>query len=155
MTINAEEMTVARKGRPEMHPLERKSRQFSVRLPPILRNKLTAAASNSGRTLSAEIEARLLASFGETGRMQAEFGGPAAAYLFRQISRQIPMLQRLNGGHRWFEDKWTFCQLEKVMNDVFRYWEPTGSGSAPPNLRNMRPEPGHQLASAALAEAGG
>ena len=71
---------------PQAKPGERKDYPTGVRLDAKLRAKLVDSAELNQRSLSKEIEARLLLSYDEVARRDSEYGGASTAALLQLIT---------------------------------------------------------------------
>jgi hypothetical protein len=104
--MNAPAPTKRRRGRPPKKS-ETKRAAFQTRLHPSLRDRLQEAADEAGRSLSEEVEQRLLASF---DRVESHFGGPvgfnAALMLFANFRHAGNLRAQANGHPEWGIAQW-------------------------------------------------
>jgi hypothetical protein len=100
-------MEMAKRGRPPKSQTDRKSVSIGARVTASLHDELIAAATDSGRKVSQEIEARLRLSFGDQQRRIEEFGGPMNYWFCRALSRGFSRTEAASG-HRWWDDRPTF-----------------------------------------------
>ena len=92
-------------GRPPKRP-EDKRQLASFRLDPDARRSLDAAAESAGRSLSAELEARTVATIG----LDAEGVG-----LINALAREIAVIQAMTG-KRWHRDLKTWAAVAEMMS---------------------------------------
>lgn len=85
-------------GRPTERD-EAKRSAVAVRTTPAIKSRLSAAAAAAGRSLTQEIEARLIRSFEDEDRA----GGPHNAALLRMIGSVIEIAEQRSAA-RWTED---------------------------------------------------
>jgi hypothetical protein len=126
---------VARRGRPPKSDDARKSAQLSIRITAELRDKLEKAAKENDpfRSISQEIEARLRLSFAELGKAEERFGGPRTYWVFQLIADQIKYLEQVSETSFW-KDPFTFDQVKRFIDTVFKALRPRGPSVIPKNL---------------------
>jgi hypothetical protein len=117
---------LGRRGRPPLTAGEPKRASFNTRLRIDLKNRLVAAASDAGRSLSEEIEFRLERSF-DRERTLAEhiadtLGGPRMAALFRSFAGQAMML---GGGDLWLDNDHTFDLVRSAWEQTLDHIAPS------------------------------
>jgi hypothetical protein len=99
-------------GRPPKAKEDRKAVNFTFRSRGPMRERLQAAATASGRSISEEIERRLEQSF------QADelYGAPRISAVFHILASHI--LARANAAGHWAEDDQVRSETAKVFADI-------------------------------------
>src|SRR5688572_8692334 len=82
-----------------------------------LREKLEAAASASGRSLTQELEARLLQTFKHEDALVERFGSPETVRLVMTLGDAINLVETITR-RRWTEDEGTREMVRNAVNSV-------------------------------------
>jgi hypothetical protein len=130
-----------RRGRPTKDAKAKRA-IFSTRITAELRVALERAAKDSGKSLSNEIEARLLRSFeheAEIKRVLAAFGGEQNYAVLRFIAEVIRRIDAATG-RRWTDDPWSFNQVRQAIAYLLDEWRPDGDVVKPATLPRFNPE---------------
>jgi hypothetical protein len=119
-----------------------KGATLSARITVGTRQRLAEAAAENGRSLSAELEARLARSFGTEGDLR-DWGERESYELLRAIAEGMKDAQVL-AGKPLLEDAWTFDLTVEVMRGVVEAFRPPGKLVPPetfPDLPYLRDFP--------------
>jgi hypothetical protein len=148
---------MAKRGR-KPDPAKRKA-YVSLRLDPILKQRLVdAQQANAKTTLTEEIEARLRLSFNWDKNIEKEFGGPENFWLLQTIAREIGVIEDLVKGAfdpradrrasdrdredkkplRWWEDRYVFGEVKRLIDNVLDHFKPSGRMIVPPHCRRAK-----------------
>jgi hypothetical protein len=138
-----------KRGRPPKPADELKAAPISFRITEDLRNRLEDARHTESppRTLSQEIEARLLRSFGETQRTEDAFGGRTTHALLLALAVQIRAIE-VATGKRWWQDRYTYDECLALTTKLFSFYQPKGRRTPPRDPRGSADfgGPGHRTA---------
>src|SRR5262244_1528635 len=123
---------MAKRGRPARGEFFEKRSNLSTRITSELRKRLDEAAQDSGRSLSQEIEMRLVRSFDEQDNLTVKnFGRQPYTYSIFRISAEIVKdVEAWTGGY-WLKDRFTFDIATDAMSALFESFEPEGSREPP------------------------
>jgi hypothetical protein len=77
------------------------------------------------RTLTQEIEFRLLRSFSEPDHLEKLLGGRTAESLFVVLANRLQAIQA-ESGRSWWEDRWTHEKCLEFMTAFFNEFRPKG-----------------------------
>jgi hypothetical protein len=126
---------VAKRGRPPKHRDELKSEPISFRITEDLRARLEQSRRKEApaRTLSQEIEARLLLSFGEPQRIEDLLGGRTTSALLRAIAEHIRGIEA-STGKTWWQDRYTHEQCCMLVAEMLRAFAPKGRRVVPSDV---------------------
>ena len=127
---------MARTGRPKDPELRGKTETILARVSPETRDKLEAAAQESGWSLSREIETRLAASLTLPGDDQ-KWGGQDTYAFCRAIARLI-RVERYVTQECWLQDRFTFDRIAKDIERLLHRLRPPGNPKVPPNIVHLR-----------------
>jgi TraY domain len=133
------EMGMARKrapgaGRKPKGEFAGKSAVFSTRIKPDTRKALENAKRQSGRSLSQEIEKRLVDSFRE--EKSGDQGTRAFCYLIRELAKSI----RFDPKTYWHNDPFLFETFKLAVPKLIDRLKPDGTAVPPPELGQFTPE---------------
>ena len=121
MTKSTETKKKARPpGRPPKGEFHDKRKTLSTRITAGLRDQLEEAATESGRSLSQEIELRLMQSFEKEESRWREFGDSRLFYLCRAFAMSI-RLEEAKTKKSMFEDAETFMAASEAVDTTM--WE--------------------------------
>jgi hypothetical protein len=102
---------------------------FSTRLRPETRNRLVAAATASGRSLSQELEHRLRQTFSEDDAGVKLYGTERNAAVvnligatIQSVSTRIPAAEK----HDWLKEQWLFDDVMAAIRHVLLFFRPGG-----------------------------
>lgn len=97
-------------GRPRHHEGEVKKAAIAVRTAPSIRDALKKAADESGRSITQEVEARLVASLERDGGART----PETERLLTEIGNAIAEIENWTG-KRWHRDRKTYGAVLQMM----------------------------------------
>ena len=97
-------------GRPRHHDGEVKKSAIAVRTSPSIRDALKKAADESGRSITQEVEARLVASFDRDGGNRS----PETERLLSNLASEIADIEKLTG-KRWHKDRKTAGAIIEML----------------------------------------
>jgi hypothetical protein len=137
------------RGRPKLDAAKRKGAPIGVRVSHELRERLVDAATQAGRTLSQEAEARLKQSFDDQQKI-SEFGGLTNYWLFLTIAEGIAVVQARTK-HEWWSDRYTFDACRALLIGAWDRFKPRGRRTMPKGLSENADELGLRMAGALLA----
>jgi hypothetical protein len=108
-----------------------KSKVFSTRIRPDLRESLDSAARSSGRSLSQEVEHRLRRTFIEDEKIGDAFGSRQNFLIMRIVALTMQFQWNPFFTHGWYEKNWLddplmFDQVRKTVNRVLEAIRPRG-----------------------------
>jgi hypothetical protein len=149
--ITQEHDLVRKRGRPRLDAAERRSEPVGVRLTPQLRNWLDEA--RDGRPLTAEILARLSASFTSERDFEQRLGGFATARLLVLVAKAIRAIETRGGGEHWLNSRFTYEQVREMLNVLLDHLAPRGRRALPKLLRRLPPSFAKDIASIGRQEA--
>lgn len=110
-------MTKNKGGRPAHHDGEIKKAAIAVRTAPSIRDALRVAADESGRSVTQEVEARLIASFErDAGRRSAE-----TERLLNRFAAEITEIEALTG-KAWHRDRRTAGSVMELFEKKASVW---------------------------------
>jgi Arc-like DNA binding domain len=125
------------RGRPPIPEADRKRANLTFRTRSGMREKLEAAAAQSGRSVSEEVEYRLERSFQQAESIADILGGVATANLLLLISMAIQEVEKATG-KSWREDAGTYDRMKLaaiyILNEAPR---PDEATKTPTNLSEM------------------
>jgi hypothetical protein len=120
-------------------PKPKKGATLGVRITTDIRKKLDAAAKHNGRSLSEEVETRLLYSF------DADPGERATdRALLKLIGMALEETDKFTA-KSWARDPYTFELAEEVTRWLIKNFRPPGAVTIPPNIlpvRHLKGAPG-------------
>jgi hypothetical protein len=132
--------TKGKRGRPPMPPNEVKRASFNTRLRTALKNELERAASDSGRSLSEEIEFRLERSFhtqaGLREMLELRFG-PELARILDIVGRDAAAeIRKATGGEldvhaNWIDNEKAFGAAREAVENVLALFDPRPQSQRP------------------------
>jgi hypothetical protein len=102
----------------------RKSRPISIRFPARIFSELERAATEGGRSLAEEINARLALSLYQNEAHEKAFGGKETHDLLWLIARVLTGLSQL--GNHWLKDPYLFNQGEEAIAEILDIKRPAG-----------------------------
>jgi hypothetical protein len=137
---------MGKRGPQPKPPAERKSESINIRFAPGLRAQLDAARQVDGRSLSQEIETRLRLSLEAPEKEKEKFGGPTNNWLLRIIANQIKTVERFAGDKRWWEDVYTFNQVQLLVDTFLEFFRPDGEEIVPDSLARWEESLGRHMA---------
>src|SRR5271170_8137271 len=115
---------MARRGRPRKDERDRRTEPVSIRMAKSLRAALEAERQTNGRSLSQEIEVRLIESF-DLGRTDKErFGGADLFWLFRVFADQIADIE-FQTRRKFRDDAYTFNQVKECFDILLDFFKPS------------------------------
>lgn len=121
---------------------EAKRSSFNTRLRTEVKDQLSVEASNSGRSLSEEIEWRLEQSLLEKDTKYKEFGDKQHYELGRMLMWSVIFVEDFTG-KSWWEDDAT---LDEVLTAVSEFFKRLGQTRARWPTAELRPEYGQRAA---------
>jgi hypothetical protein len=122
-----------KRGRPPLPPEEGKRYPLNMRTTKEVREKLEAAASESGRSLAQEVEFRVQQSLRDDEVRAEAFGGAHNYALMRLISAAIAAVETSRGA-KWTEDPHVFREAQAISVRVFEmYAHVVGKGLLKPS----------------------
>jgi hypothetical protein len=123
---------MAKRGRPPRGEFAEKRSNFNTRITDQLRQRLDQAAKENDRSLSQEIEMRLVRSFsGEDDPRISSFGKQPSTYaIFRLAAEAVKDVEAWTGGY-WLNDRFTFELAVAAISAVLTSFTPEGDVSPP------------------------
>ncbi len=119
-----------KRGRPRLPRGEGKRHPLNMRTTKDVRDRLEAAATESGRSLAQEVEFRLQESFSNEltyqvfmGNIYEQFGGKGIYYLMKLLALAMATSER-ETGKSWQDDADTCALVEAVFNSVLSRYVP-------------------------------
>ena len=116
-----------KRGRPALLPTEGKREVISLRVTGELRQRLEAAASETGRSMSQEAELRIERSFQREDNLHSNFGGPDKYRLAQWIAFSIQMAEDITG-KRFRRDRETTYIAISAINEMLQKLVPEAAG---------------------------
>ena len=110
-----------KRGRPPLPPEEGKRYPLNMRTTKEVREKLEAAASESGRSLTQEVEFRVQQSLRDDEARFEAFGGTHNYALMRLISAAIAAIETGRGA-KWTEDSSVLHEAQGLAARVFEMY---------------------------------
>jgi hypothetical protein len=148
---------VGKRGPAPQGEYENKSQVLSTRIRADTRRALVNAAQKSGRSLSQEIEHRLIRSFDEEQKLIDVFGDRRTFSVMRLLATSLAQLRNLDdwsAPDHWLDDPRAFDQATLCISKVLAAYRP--QGPIPPakdelteNLYKL--QPGHAAVNAVLS----
>lgn len=123
-----------KRGRPPKGEVTDKRATLSTRITSELREALDIACRKNDRSLSQEIELRLLRSFDRDASIEEMYGSRENYALVRMIIMAMNTVEAVTG-RSWKKDPYTFVQCKKAILGVVRPFRPDGSAEPPADLR--------------------
>ncbi len=134
----------AKRGRPPKPAEDVKAKNLTFRTRGALRDQLEEAANDAGRSISEEVEYRLIRSF---DRVDEEFGSAAlygimkAAAISMQVTGESAMGARLDAATAWLDDPYAYDQAVKAAQKILEAFRPEGEIKPPKTLRFVGGKP--------------
>lgn len=104
-------------GRPRHHGEETKKAAIAVRTAPSIHTALRSAAEENGRSITQEVEARLIVSFDRDAGLRSTH----TELLLNRIAGEIADLESFTR-KRWHRDRATAAALKKLLSDEVPAW---------------------------------
>jgi hypothetical protein len=150
---------MAERGRPRQGEYRRKTQMLAARVKPETRARLRDAAAESRRSITQELEYRLIRSFDEDVTMFERFGGRRNYALMRLIAaamdQALSISHPLDRNPDWSADPFKYDQFVRVVRYLLEEFRPPGDRDYPTDdeIRRMwLGSQGEQAAAGALLE---
>lgn len=109
-----------------------KTKVLSTRIRPDTRAALVAAAEESGRSLSQEIESRLRGSFADEEMALAAFGSKRNRAVMKLLAIALSTVHRIDRPDaEWWSDPYLFDRALETINRVLNAMRPEGEAQPP------------------------